>query len=683
MGDIADIKIEDGIASVIIDAPPVNALGHAVRRAIVDNIEALSARSDVTAIVLRCAGRTFFAGADISEFGRPFEAPDPNDVIAALEDCPKPVVAAIHGTALGGGLEVALGAHYRIALGSARLGFPEISLGLLPGAGGTQRAPRAIDAGEALALITSGKPIHASRALELGLIDRLVEQDLDREARAFARELVEKGAPLRRLRDAAVRTGDAAALEAGLQATRTASSAALAGCAEALDLALAVPFAEGLAGERAIFDRLSAGTESQALRHAFFAERAAGKVIGLDPGVTPAQVGRVGVIGAGTMGGGIAMNFLNVGIPVILVEVRQEALDRGVATIQRNYEATAKKGRLTMAAVEERMALIAPTLDFNALVEADLVIEAAFESMEVKKDIFTRLDAIAKPGAILATNTSFLDVDAIAATTTRPQDVLGLHFFSPANVMKLLEVVRGAKTSDAALATAMALAKQLGKSAVVSRVCHGFIANRIMDVRRVAAERILLQGTDIAAIDGALTDYGFPMGQFQMFDLVGLDVMGRDSDARTLMGDFVAAGRLGQKSGGGYYDYDEKRRPARSEAADAIIRGFAAHAGIEAAALDPADILAGLLYPVVNEGARLIEEGIVQRASDIDVAVIAGYGWPAATGGPMFWADTVGLPQIVAALDGVPPAGGDEHFRPCQLLRDCAASGQALHSISS
>ncbi|MET0363784.1 MAG: 3-hydroxyacyl-CoA dehydrogenase NAD-binding domain-containing protein [Sphingobium sp.] len=668
MTEVAEIHVDNGIAHIIIDSPPVNALGRPVRQAIVDNVAELGARDDVKAIVLRCAGRTYFAGADISEFGRPFEAPDLNDVVAALEDCPKLVVTAIHGTALGGGLEVALGAHYRIALDKAKLGFPEIALGLLPGGGGTQRAPRVMDAAEAFALITSGKPIPAVRAKELGLVDQIAEDHLAAAASAYARELLHAGAPLRRLCDEQPRGADSADLTAALAKAQTARTDATRGCAEAMRLALGTPFAEGLIGERAIFDRLMGGAESRALRHIFFAEREAGKLVGIGKDVAPAQITHAGIIGAGTMGVGIAMNFLNVGIPVTLVEVRQEALDRGVATIRKNYEATAKKGRLTDTEVQKRIALLTPTLDFDALGQVDLVIEAAFESMEVKKDIFTRLDAIASPGALLATNTSFLDVDAIAAVTGRPQDVLGLHFFSPANVMKLLEVVRGAQTSDAALATAMALARQLGKTAVVSRVCPGFIANRIMDVRRVAAEQLLLKGTDMQAIDSTLTAYGFPMGQFQMFDLVGLDVMGRDNEERTLMGDFAAAGRLGQKSGGGYYDYDEKRVPHASDAAAAIVRTHAEELGLPFAPTPADGILPSLLYPVVNEGARLIEEGVVQRASDIDVAAIAGYGWPTHTGGPMQWARQVGLSAIVSALDA-------EAIPVSEELRYAAVSG--------
>jgi len=671
MTALAQTTIERGIATIVIDSPPVNALGLAVRKAIVANVQELATRSDVDAIVLRCAGRTFFAGADITEFGRPFDAPDLNEVVAVLEDSPKIVVAAIHGTVLGGGLEVALGTHYRIAAESAKAGFPEIGLGLLPGAGGTQRGPRAMDAGAAFALITSGKPVGAREALTNGLFDKVTGGDLAADAVAYARELADAGAPLRRLKDEAPRVSDAPALNAAMAKAKASRSAAMRGCAQAIELALTTPFDEGLVQEREIFDRLMAGAESRALRHIFFAEREAGKLVGIAKDVPAVAIATAGVIGAGTMGGGIAMNFLNVGIPVTLVEARQDALDRGVATIRKNYEATARKGRMTQDQVEQRMALLHPTLDFTALASADLVIEAVFESMAVKQDIFGRLDAIMKPGALLASNTSFLDIDTIAAATQRPQDVLGLHFFSPANVMKLLEVVRGAKTSDRALVTAMALARKLGKTAVVSRVCHGFIANRVMDVRRVAAETLLLQGNGVAEIDQALTDYGFPMGQFQMFDLVGLDVMGRDSDARTLMGDFVAAGRLGQKSGGGYYDYDDQRKPSASTAAQDIIAGFAAHAGVEKQALGEGELLKRLLYPVVNEGARLIEEGVVQRASDIDVAVVAGYGWPAATGGPIQWGEEQGLAQIVAYLDA-------QGFPVCAELRQAAAEGRAL-----
>jgi 3-hydroxyacyl-CoA dehydrogenase len=680
MTELVATTIEDGIASLVIDFPPVNALALVVRKAIVDHVRVLAAREDVDAIVLRCAGRTFFAGADITEFGKPFQTPDLNDVIAALEDCPKLVVAAIHGTVLGGGLEVALGAHYRIALEGAKAGFPEIALGLLPGAGGTQRGPRVMDAAAAFALITDGRPISATEALSHGLVDRISSGDLAAEAIAYARELVEGGAPLRRLSDEAPRVADPAGLEAAIAKAKASRLLATQGCAEAVQLALTLPFEDGLVAERAIFDRLMGGAESRALRHLFFAEREAGKLVGIAKETPVGPIASAAVIGAGTMGGGIAMNFLNAGIPVTLIEVKREALDRGVATIRKNYEATAQKGRMAQAEVDQRMALLSPTLDFAALADADLVIEAVFESMPVKQEIFARLDAIAKPGAVLATNTSFLDVDMIADATNRAQDVLGLHFFSPANVMKLLEVVRGAKTSDATLATAMALAKRLGKTAVVSRVCHGFIANRIMDVRRVAAEQLLLRGTDMGAIDGALRVYGFPMGQFQMFDLVGLDVMGRDSEARTLMGDFVAAGRLGQKSGGGYYDYDENRTPSASDASAALIRAHAEHLDLKPAPVEGGEILARLLYPVVNEGAKLIEEGIVQRASDIDVAVVAGYGWPSRTGGPMCWADETGLARIVAALDRF-AAEGNQSLAPCGLLRQLARDGGRLSAL--
>ncbi|MCP1472330.1 3-hydroxyacyl-CoA dehydrogenase [Sphingobium sp. OAS761] len=671
MTALAQIIIDGGIATIVIDSPPVNALGLAVRKAIVANVQELGARTDVDAIVLRCAGRTFFAGADITEFGKPFEAPDLNDVVAALEDSPKIVVAAIHGTVLGGGLEVALGAHYRIAMDSAKAGFPEIALGLLPGAGGTQRGPRVMDAGVAFALITSGKPVGAKEALSNGLFDRLTSGDLAADAVAYARELAAEGAPLRRLKDEAPKVSDRDALTAAIARAKASRSLATQGCAQAVEIALTAPFEEGLIKEREIFDRLMGGAESRALRHIFFAEREAGKLVGVAKDTPVGSITAAGVIGAGTMGGGIAMNFLNVGIPVTLVEVKQEALDRGVATIRKNYETTAKKGRMTQEQLEQRMALLNPTLEFDALGSTDLVIEAVFESMAVKQDIFGRLDRIMKPGALMASNTSFLDIDTIAAATQRPQHVLGLHFFSPANVMKLLEVVRGAKTSDSALATAMALAKKLGKTAVVSRVCHGFIANRIMDVRRVEAEKLVLQGSSVMEIDRALIDYGFPMGQFQMFDLVGLDVMGRDSDERTLMSDFVAAGRLGQKSGGGYYDYDDQRKPSPSAAAQDIIASHAAYAGVEKQAVRPGDVIKRLLYPVVNEGARLIEEGVVQRASDIDVAVVAGYGWPAETGGPIQWGEEQGLSEIVAYLDGLSIPVSAE-------LRSAAEDGRAL-----
>ncbi|MCP3734294.1 3-hydroxyacyl-CoA dehydrogenase NAD-binding domain-containing protein [Sphingomonas sp. RP10(2022)] len=673
------------IGLITIDSPPVNALGLGVRQAILHGLAAAEAEASVAAIVLLCAGRTFFAGADITEFGKPPMRPDLLDVIARIEGATKPVIAAIHGTALGGGLETALACDYRIASPTARVGLPEVALGLLPGAGGTQRLPRIVGAAAALEIITGGKPIAAPRALALGIVDRLsAPDDLTDAAIAFAREIVADGAVRRRVRDredkVAADRGNPAlfddfrARNPGLFRGVRAPTNIVA----AIEAAVALPFDEGMAREAALFEELLHSRESEAQRYAFFAERDTAKVPGLPADTPVAPIASVGVIGAGTMGGGIAMNFLNVGLPVTLVETRQDALDRGVATIRRNYEASARKGKLDAAEVERRMALLTGTLALSDLAGCDLVIEAVFESMDLKKTIFAELDAIAKRSAILASNTSFLDLDAIAAVTERPERVVGLHFFSPANVMRLLEVVRGARTAPDVVATAMRLAKRIGKLPVLSGVCEGFIANRAMGVRMAQADALALEGASPQQIDRVLVDYGFPMGAFQMLDLIGLDVIGRDSTERTLMGDLVAQGRLGQKQNGGFYDYDAQRRPTPSPVADEVIAALAAAKGIVRRSFTDQELRERLLYAVVNEGARILDEGIALRASDIDMALIAGYGWPVHTGGPMFWADTVGLPTIVATLEALAQRHGDT-FVPSPLLVRLAESGGMLH----
>lgn len=679
MSKVGDYSIEAGQIGVItIDSPPVNALGLATRTALDAGFRKFAADDAVKAIVLICAGRTFFAGADISEFGTPLAEPDLWQVLDLIEVSAKPVVAAIHGTALGGGLETALACNYRIAVPSAKVGLPEVKLGLLPGAGGTQRLPRIVGVPAALEMITSGNPIPAAKALELGIVDRLsTGASLREDAVAFALEVAAADKPLPKVRDRNEKLEEARANPALFDEFAARNSRAFRGFPAPGKIIAAVraavdtapDFDAGIRRERELFDELMASTESAAQRYYFFAERETARIPDIGKDVVPLPVASVGVIGAGTMGGGITMNFLNAGIPVTLVEMSQEALDRGLGVIRRNYESSAKKGRMTMDAVEQRMALVTPVIGLEHLAQVDLVIEAVFEKMEIKKDIFGKLDTIARPGAILASNTSYLDIDEIASATSRPEAVLGMHFFSPANVMRLLEVVRGAKTAKAVVKTAMDLARTIGKVAVLSGVCDGFIANRIMKPRGDQADALILSGPTPEEADKALYDYGFAMGQFQMMDLVGLDVTGRDEGDRTVQGRLVQLERLGQKKKGGYYDYDENRKASPSPVAAEIIAAFAAEKGIANRGSLPAEeIVARLLYPVVNEGAKVLEEGIALRASDIDVAAVLGYNWPVFTGGPMFWADTVGLDRIVAGLKA-------QGIEPARLLAEKAAAG--------
>ncbi|MDF8332199.1 3-hydroxyacyl-CoA dehydrogenase NAD-binding domain-containing protein [Novosphingobium cyanobacteriorum] len=668
MSEAGSYCVEGEIGIVTIDNPPVNSLGLRTRRAIQEGFNRFAADSSVKAIVLICGGRTFFAGADISEFGQPPVAPDLHDILRLIENSAKPVVAAIHGTALGGGYELSLVCHYRIAVPSAMVGLPEVSLGLLPGAGGTQRLPRIVGVPAALDIITGGKPIKAKKALELGMIDSLADEGKLREdAISFARHILADGKPMMRVSDRNEKLIEAKASADIFEEYLKRNARAFRGfkapghIVRAIQAAVdtAPDFDAGMAREMELFLELEASPESLAQRYYFFAERETVKVpdIGKDVGTLPVK--SVGVIGAGTMGGGITMNFLNVGIPVVLAEMSQEALDRGIGIVRRNYENSAKKGRMTAERVEQLMALITPAIGLEALREVDLVIEAVFEQMSVKKEIFSKLDGICKPGTILASNTSFLDLDEIAAATGRPDHVVGMHFFSPANVMRLLEVVRGEKTSKEVINTAMKLGKSIGKVPVLSRVCWGFIANRIMAARAVQANELILEGPTPQDVDKAIYDYGFAMGPFQMNDLVGLDVIGRDDVERSVSGDLVKLDRLGQKKNGGYYDYDENRKASPSPVAAQVIADFAQYKGIENKGPQSDEaIVARLLYPVVNEGAKLLEEGIAIRASDIDVAAILGYNWPVYTGGPMFWADTIGLQKVVDGLNalGIPPA---------------------------
>jgi 3-hydroxyacyl-CoA dehydrogenase len=662
--------------------PPVNALGAAVRQGLVAAIEEATSDESIKAVVIRCEGQTFFAGADITEFGKPPVMPWLPTVVDTIENCTKPVVAAIHGTALGGGLEVALGCHYRIAVKDAKLGVPEVKLGLLPGAGGTQRLPRVAGVQKALEMCTSGAMVPAKDAYDTGLLDRVVDGELIQHAVALAEE-VRDIRPLPKSSEREEKLQEARTNPAIFDEFRKANAKKFRGFEapeaniKAVEAAVAKPYAEGVIDERNLFMGLMAGTQSKAQQYFFFAERKAAKIENIPEDTRPRDVKRVGVIGAGTMGGGISMNFLSAGIPVTIVEMAQDALDRGAGIMRKNYEATAAKGRMTGEQVEQAMGLLKPTLDFDALAECDLIIEAVFEQMDIKKEVFGRLDKIAKQGAILASNTSYLNIDEIAASTSRPQDVVGLHFFSPANVMKLLEIVRGAKTAPDVLVTAMQLSKRIKKVAVVAGVCHGFIGNRMLMPRQVEATKLLLEGATPEQVDRVHVEFGMPMGPFQMADLAGVDIgWHRDPNRIENVRDALCAiDRWGQKKGAGFYDYDEKRRPSPSPVVQQIIEDFSAKQGVTRRQIDDEEIVERTLYTMVNEGAKILEEGMAQRASDIDVVWVYGYGWPVYRGGPMFWADTEGLGKIVEGLKRQEDRmGGDFSFS--KLLLDKAEKGE-------
>ncbi|CAN5201016.1 3-hydroxyacyl-CoA dehydrogenase NAD-binding domain-containing protein [soil metagenome] len=661
--------------------PPVNALSAAVRQGLVEAIEQGEADDSVKALVIACEGQTFFAGADITEFGKPPVMPWLPEVVDRIEACSKPVVAAIHGTALGGGLEVALGCHYRVAVPSAKLGTPEVKLGLLPGAGGTQRLPRVAGVEKALQMCATGNPIGAKEAYESGLVDRLIEGDLVPHAVAYAEEVSDvRPLPKSSERQDRVENVDASVFDD----FRNANGRKFRGFdapdanIRAVKVATEKPYGEGVIEERKLFMELMSGGQAKAQQYFFFAERKAAKIDDIPEDTKPRDIKRVGVIGAGTMGGGISMNFLSAGIPVTIVEMGQEALDRGTGVVRNNYEASATKGRFTASQVEQAMGLLNPTLDFDALADCDLIIEAVYENMDVKKEVFGRLDKIAKPGAILASNTSYLNVDEIASSTSRPQDVVGLHFFSPANIMKLLEVVRGAKTAPDVLLTAMRIGKKIRKVPVIAGVCHGFIGNRMLMPRQVEATKLLLEGASPEQIDKVHVEFGMPMGPFQMADLAGVDIgWHRDPNRIENVRDALCAiERWGQKKGAGFYDYDEKRRPSPSPVVQDIIEDFAKKQGVERREISTQEIVERTIYPMVNEGAKILEEGMAQRASDIDVVWVYGYGWPVYKGGPMYWADHVeGLQKIVDGLKR-----NEERMKPefsfSKLLLDKAEKGE-------
>ena len=689
-------ELRGPVAVITFDHPPINGLGAALRTGLLADLDRALADAAVQAIVVTGSDRAFSGGADVKEFGTAAAAREPRlpAVIAALESSPKPVVAAIAGVCMGGGLELALGAHYRVAKADAQIALPEVKLGLLPGAGGTQRLPRAIGLEAALNMIVSGATVPAAQLKGTALLDEVVDADPAAAAVALAQRVVAEKLPLKRLRDLKVKDPQA---EAFLQFTRNTVGAmsknfpAPLKCVEAVALCLSKPFDEALRLEREMFLSLMNTPESRAQRHLFAAERAVSKLPDVPEGTPLRPIAKVGVIGAGTMGGGITMNFLNAGIPVVLLEMKQEALDKGLATIRRNYENSAKKGKLKAEQVQQRMALVTPTLAYDGFKDVDLVIEAVFESMDVKQQVFKTLDEVCKPGAILASNTSYLNIDAIAATTKRPQDVLGLHFFSPANVMKLLEVVRGAKTAPDVLATCMALAKKIKKVAVVSGVCDGFIGNRMLARYGAAAGGLINAGALPQQIDGALQGFGMAMGPFRMGDLAGLDIgwatrKRKAAEAGVEMKPVVAdklceAGRFGQKTGAGWYRYEPGARdPIPDPVTQGLIEQYRKDNGITARKVDDAEVVERCIFALVNEGARILAEGIAARASDIDIVYLNGYGFPLHRGGPMQYADTVGLPTVVRALRRfAAEPGADPSWQPAPLLLQLAEDGKTFN----
>ncbi|MDP2373954.1 3-hydroxyacyl-CoA dehydrogenase NAD-binding domain-containing protein, partial [Reyranella sp.] len=663
------------IGILTVNNPPVNALAAAVRNGIKEGVETFGKDPNIDAIVLIGGGRTFIAGADIREFGKPPSGANLNDVIATMENSPKLIVAALHGTPLGGGLETALGAHYRVALPTTRMGLPEVHLGLLPGAGGTQRLPRLTGAKYALDAILSGRHIPAPEAKSKGIVDAIVEGDLLKGAVAHAEMLLAQKAPLRRIRDltATLESPDLFKETEKAIARRARGFKAPWNIIKTVQAAVELPFDEGMKRERELFVELLTSSESAAQRYYFFAEREAAKVLDVPSDTPQREIKTGGIIGAGTMGGGIAMNFANAGVPVTMLETSKEALDRGLKTIRTNYENTAKRGGMKAEDVDKRMALITPTLDYNDLKDVDLVIEAVFETMEVKETVFKKLDEVTKPGTILATNTSGLDVNQIASYTKRPGDVIGMHFFSPANVMKLLENVRGKATEKDVIATVMSFSKKIGKIPVLVGVCEGFVGNRMLRMRGIQSAYMMEEGALPQQIDKVVFDYGFPMGPFAMSDLAGNDVGWRirqgkkEKEKRNVrytgyVADAICElGRFGQKTGAGYYKYNlPDRTPIPDPEVEKIIEETSKKLGITRRAISDQEILERALYPMVNEGAKILEEGMAQRALDIDVIWVNGYGWPVYRGGPMWWADNVvGLKTIHDALLKYRDASGD------------------------
>jgi 3-hydroxyacyl-CoA dehydrogenase len=683
INSVTTLTRDGDVAIVTLNSPPVNALSANVRDGLHQGFQQ-AIDSDAKAIVLICEGRTFIAGADITEFGGAQKGASLFEVQAMMENSPKPVVAAIHGTALGGGLEVALCAHYRVAVPSARLGLPEVNLGLLPGAGGTQRLPRIAGVEKALEMMTSGRHAPAKEALEMGLVDEIVpEGELKAGAVAFARKAAAEGKPLVKVRENNAKLEAAKGHPEVFANFRKANARKFRGflapeynirCVEAA--VNSASFEEGLGVERKLFMELMTGPQSAAQRYYFFAERQANKIPDVPDDTPTRPINKVGILGAGTMGGGIAMNFANAGIPVTIVEVKQDALDRGFKVIRGNYE---RSRGANPEETEKRMGRLSGSLDLEDFKDCDLVIEAVFERMDIKKDVFTKLDAICKPGAILATNTSALNIDEIASVTKRPQDVIGLHFFSPANVMKLLEIVRADHTAKDVIATSMKLAKQIGKVAVLVGVTPGFVGNRILGQRQREAQKLVLEGAMPWDVDRVLYDFGFPMGPFAMSDLAGLDIgwVKEKSNGATIRDVLCEMDRRGQKTGAGYYDYDENRNAKPSPVTEKIINDFIVKSGRNPRKIGDEEILERCIYPMINEGAKILEEGKAIRSSDIDVVWVNGYGWPVYRGGPMYYGDQLGPDKVLAKMKEFQGAMGDD-FKPAGLLETLVAEGKKL-----
>ena len=676
INEVTSLEIKDSVAVLTLNSPPVNALSANVREGLNNGVSAAIEDESVKSIVIICEGRTFIAGADITEFGQAPKGPSLYDVQDMIENSPKPVIAAIHGTALGGGLEVALTCHYRIAVPSAKCGLPEVNLGLLPGAGGTQRLPRIVGAQKALVMMTSGEHVPASQCHDMGLVDEMAEEGvLERDAIKFANQIVSEGKPLVKVRDAdekikSDRGNDALFADFRKSILRkTRGFLAPEYNIQCIEAAVNLPFEEGMKVEQELFMKLMTGSQSAAQRYMFFAQRQVTKIPDIEKETPLKEINSVGVIGAGTMGGGISMNFANAGIPVTIIEQSQERLDKGIGIIRKNYENTAAKGRITSEQVEQRMALIDGQTSIDALNSQDLIIEAVFENMDLKKDIFKQLDTICKEGAILASNTSALDVNEIADVTNRPEDVIGLHFFSPANVMKLLEIVRGDKTSKSVVASSLAVAKRIQKIAAVVGVCPGFVGNRILAQRQREANKLILEGALPWDIDDALFDFGFPMGPFAMSDLAGLDIgwNKETSNGETLRDVLCEAGRLGQKSGKGFYVYDENRNKSPDPEVEALIRKFGEERQVQMRDISKEEILERCLYPMINEGFKILEEGMAIRASDIDIVWTNGYGWPVYEGGPMFYGNLVGYDKVLSWLQNAEKELGPE-FKPSAYL---------------
>ena len=694
MSNIVQYQVQGHVGVITLDNPPVNALSvsKGLLQGIIDALKEGDHDPAVRVFLLIGAGRNFSGGADITEFGKPAPPGLANlrDVLSYMDTITKPMVAAVAGPTMGGGLELALGAHYRCAATGAQIGLPEVKLGLLPGAGGTQRLPRLIGAATALEMIVSGDPVSTERALELGIVDEIVAGDLRAGAVAFANRVAKEGRPVRRA------SALTAAVEGDVDAFFAAARARIARehrgfpaplvCMECVEAAVKRPFTEGIRVEREGFERLVGTTESRALRHAFFAERAANKVKDVPEDTPVREIRTAAVIGAGTMGGGIAMNFANAGIPVTLLEASQERLNHGLEVIRRNYAATVAKGRLSQDAMDRRMDLIQGALSYDALAEADIVVEAVFEEMGIKQDVFRRLDTVAKPGAILATNTSTLDIDQIAAVTSRPGDVIGLHFFSPANVMRLLEIVRGARTSKDVIATSMKLARTIRKVGVLVGVCDGFVGNRMVHAYFREAGFLLEEGALPQQVDRVMEAFGWAMGPFRVSDLAGLDIgwairkrqaATRDPSERySRIADLICErGRYGQKTGAGYYRYEAgNRSPVPDPEIEALIVQASKDAGIERRAISDEEILERCMYQLVNTGAKILEEGIAQRASDVDIVYLYGYGYPRYRGGPMFHADTVGLAKVLERVQAYHAQHG-AFWKPAALLERLATEG--------